>query len=208
LNNRWNHFIYKCWSPIYDYFFESGKFRKARETIFKDIHLEKGSKVLFVGVGTGADLPYFLNKKYEITAIDYSNEMLQVAKSKYNDNSLTFMVMDAQNMNFPNESIDFVVASLILSVVADPQRTMMEMSRVLKKDARFLIFDKFEKRDSNFLLQRILRPVIKIMGTDIGLDFYDIFTEVEDHCIVIEDKNIMMGGVYRKIMGMKKEDKK
>lgn len=72
MNNGWNRFVYMCWSPIYDRFFNTGIFLKARKEIFKDLSLEKGSKVLFVGVGTGADIPFILDKGYEIAAIDYS----------------------------------------------------------------------------------------------------------------------------------------
>ncbi|WP_084798005.1 class I SAM-dependent methyltransferase [Neobacillus mesonae] len=59
-----------------------------------------------------ADLPFFLNRGYEITAVDYSTEMLNTAKEKYSDSSVTFYKMDAQNMEFHDYSFDFIVASL------------------------------------------------------------------------------------------------
>lgn len=209
VNNGWNRMIYKCWSPIYDHFFNSGMFLKARNEIFRDISLEKGSKVLFVGVGTGADLPYFLNKGYDITAIDYSSDMLRVAKEKYSDSSVTFLEMDAQNMDFPDESFDFIVASLILSVVPDPKKTLNEMIRVLKKNEYFLVFDKFSPKNKNMnIKQKIFRPIIKLFGTDIGLDFYQLFKIAENHCDVIQDENVMFNGMYRKILGFKKGETK
>ncbi|WHY77856.1 class I SAM-dependent methyltransferase [Neobacillus sp. WH10] len=209
MNNGWNRMIYKCWSPIYDHFFNSGMFLKARNEIFRDISLEKGSKVLFVGVGTGADLPYFLNKGYDITAIDYSSDMLRVAKEKYSDSSVTFLEMDAQNMDFPDESFDFIVASLILSVVPDPKKTLNEMIRVLKKNEYFLVFDKFSPKNKNMnIKQKIFRPIIKLFGTDIGLDFYQLFKIAENHCDVIQDENVMFNGMYRKILGFKKGETK
>ena len=205
MNNGWNRIIYKCWSPIYDHFFNAGLFLKARNEIFRDISLEKGSKILFIGVGTGADLPYFLNKGYDITAIDYSADMLKVAKEKYSDSSVTFLEMDAQNMDFPDKSFDFIVASLILSVVPDPKKTLNEMIRVLKKNEYFLVFDKFSPKNKNMnIKQKIFRPIIKLFGTDIGLDFYQLFKVVENHCNVIQDENVMLNGMYRKILGFKK----
>ena len=129
MNNRWNRLIYKGWSPIYERIFNSGMFLKARRHIFRDINLKQGSKVLLVGVGTGADLPYFLNRGYQITAIDYSLDMLNVAKERYKDSSINFLQMDAQHLAFEDDSFDFVVASLILSVVPDPKRSLIEIVR-------------------------------------------------------------------------------
>lgn len=105
--------------------------------------MDKGSKVLVVGVGTGADLPYLLHKGYEVTAIDYSCDMLKQAQGKYTDSSIRFREMDAQQMDFENETFDFIVANLILTVVPDAEMTIKEMVRVLKKNGRFLVFDKF-----------------------------------------------------------------
>ncbi|PFO01239.1 SAM-dependent methyltransferase [Bacillus sp. AFS076308] len=205
MNNGWNRVVYKCWSPIYDRFFNSGIFLKARKEIFKDLSHKKGSSVLFVGVGTGADIPFFTAKGYSITAIDYSAEMLKVAKEKYPDSSINFLEMDAQKMEFPDESFDFIVASLILSVVPDPQKTLNEIVRVVKNDGTFLIFDKFVPNNKKMMKkQRILRPIVKIFGTDIGLDFYDLYKVVENKCIITQDESVMMNGMYRKIIGIKK----
>ena len=209
MNNFWIHFIYKCWSPLYDHFFNSGIFLKARKEIFNDLFLEKGNRVLFIGVGTGADIPFFLNKGYEITAIDYSADMLKVAKQKYPDPTVTFLEMDAQKMEFPEGRFDFIVASLILSLVPEPERTLNEMLRVLKINGEFLIFDKFIPENKKMkLTQKLLRPFIKLLGTDIGLDFYDVFKVVEKQCQLIQDENIMLNGMYRKIMGIKKGETK
>jgi phosphatidylethanolamine/phosphatidyl-N-methylethanolamine N-methyltransferase len=205
MNNRWNQLIYKCWSPIYDRFFNAGFFLTARNEVFKNVALKKGSKVLFAGVGTGADLPFFLNKGYDITAIDYSADMLKVAKEKYHDSTVTFLVMDAQKMEFTDDSFDFIVASLILSVVLDPEKAISEIVRVVKKNGQFLIFDKFVPQNKKMTwMQSFLRPVIRLLGTDIGLDFYKVHKVVENQYKLIMDKHVMMNGMYRKIIGMKK----
>lgn len=56
MNNQWNKKIYKLWSPVYDLFFNKGPFLQARKKIFQDMTFTKNQKILFVGVGTGADL--------------------------------------------------------------------------------------------------------------------------------------------------------
>jgi phosphatidylethanolamine/phosphatidyl-N-methylethanolamine N-methyltransferase len=206
MKNSWNSLIYKWWAPVYERFFNTGMFLKAREQVFNDIRLKEGSKVLFVGVGTGADLPYFLNKGYEITAIDFSSDMLHVAMGKYQDASIRFLKMDAQKLEFEDESFDFIVASLILSVVPQPKQALSEMVRVLKKNRSFFVFDKFVPKDhKRNIKQIVLRPIIKLLGTDIGLDFYELFKTVVHQSEITKDEDVMMSGLYRKIMGVKKE---
>ena len=56
MNNVWNKIIYKIWSPIYDKIFNSKIFLRARKDIFLEMPFENPQRVLFVGVGTGADL--------------------------------------------------------------------------------------------------------------------------------------------------------
>ena len=72
---------------------------------------------MFVGVGTGADLELINYSDLDITAIDYSPDMLGKARKKFKNSTITFLEMDAQNMQFDNESFDYVIASLILSVL-------------------------------------------------------------------------------------------
>ncbi|MFC4321192.1 class I SAM-dependent methyltransferase [Litchfieldia salsa] len=205
MKNSWNQWIYKCWAPVYERIFNSGMFLKARQKVFEDLPIEKGSRILFIGVGTGADLPYFINKGYEITAIDFSTEMLNVAKRKFENKSVTFYKMDAQQLEFNDQSFDFVVASLVVSVVPDPIKALNEGVRVLKQNGSLIVFDKFiPKNKQSTLKQKVLRPIIKWLGTDIGLDFYDLYRNVEIQLEIIKDEEIMMNGLYRKIYAMKK----
>ena len=65
-------------------------FLKARKSIFEEISFHDNAKVLFVGVGTGADLELIKHLDLEITAIDLSADMLKKAMVKYGDTSITF----------------------------------------------------------------------------------------------------------------------
>ncbi len=136
MNNSWNRVIYKIWSPIYDKIFNSGVFLNARRQIFQDIPFHSNQKVLFVGVGTGADLELITQSDLDITAIDFSPDMLKKAREKFENSSIKFLEMDAQNMEFENETFDYVVASLILSVVPDADKCLTEMMRGFKKRRR------------------------------------------------------------------------
>ncbi|MDD1512206.1 class I SAM-dependent methyltransferase [Priestia megaterium] len=199
MNNRWNQFIYKCWAPFYDAFFNNGMFYRARKKVFQDVPFSSEQRILFVGVGTGADLA-FIPHEVNVTAIDYSSEMLQKAKNKYKNPSITFHQMDAQQLTFDSFSFDVVVASLILSVVPDAEQALKEMTRVVKPKGTILIFDKFEtKKKSAAFPKKIFRPFVKLLGTDIGLSFEHVFEASRDQLILKENSSIMLKGMYRKI---------
>ncbi|MBG9453239.1 phosphatidylethanolamine N-methyltransferase [Lysinibacillus sphaericus] len=198
MNNSWNRFIYRIGSPIYDKFFNSGVFLNARKKIFQSIVFNNQQKILFVGVGTGADLELINHNDLKITAIDYSPDMLRKAKGKFEHSTITFLEMDAQNLEFENESFDYVVASLILSVVPDATKCFQEMTRVLKQEGRIIVFDKFVPKNQKLSLPKILlRPIISLLGTDIGRSFDEISPE---NIVVEEDTPIMFNGMYRKII--------
>ncbi|MBO0589535.1 class I SAM-dependent methyltransferase [Sporosarcina sp. E16_8] len=201
MNNSWNKFIYKIGSPIYDKFFNSGIFLNARKQIFQSITFDNKQKILFVGVGTGADLELVNYSGLDITAIDYSPDMLGKAITKFEGSTIKFLEMDAQNMDFENESFDYVVASLILSVVPDANKCFQEITRVLKYEGKIIIFDKFAPKNKKLsLIKVLLRPIIEILGTDIGRSFEELIPKKNRSIKVEEDIPIMMNGMYRKIV--------
>ncbi|MFK4392741.1 phosphatidylethanolamine/phosphatidyl-N-methylethanolamine N-methyltransferase [Peribacillus frigoritolerans] len=201
LNNSWNKVIYKFWSPVYDKIFNSHLFLDARKRMFEELDFHDHAKVLFVGVGTGADLELIKNLDLEITAIDLSADMLKKAMGKFDDASINFLEMDAQHMEFTNESFDYVVGSLVLSVVPDANECLREMIRVVKGEGEIILFDKFISKDEKLSLpKKLLRPIIRFLGTDIGLRFEDLFSGHGDIMEIEEDRPIMLNGMYRKII--------
>lgn len=205
LNNSWNKVIYKFWSPVYDKIFNSHLFLDARKRMFEELDFHDHAKVLFVGVGTGADLELIKNLDLEITAIDLSADMLKKAMGKFDDASINFLEMDAQHMEFANESFDYVVGSLVLSVVPDANECLREMIRVVKGEGKIILFDKFISKDERLSVpKRLLRPIIRFLGTDIGLRFEDLFSGHGDIMEIEEDRPIMLNGMYRKIITSKR----
>lgn len=201
LNNSWNKVIYKFWSPVYDKIFNSHLFLDARKRMFEELDFHDHAKVLFVGVGTGADLELIKNLDLEITAIDLSADMLKKAMGKFDDASINFLEMDAQHMEFTNESFDYVVGSLVLSVVPDANECLREMIRVVKGEGKIILFDKFISKGERLSVPiKLLRPLIRFLGTDIGLRFEDLFSGHVDIMEIEENRPIMLNGMYRKII--------
>ncbi|WBF55048.1 class I SAM-dependent methyltransferase [Lysinibacillus sp. JK80] len=204
MNNTWNKIIYKIGSSFYDKLFNTGTFLKTRKRIFQEVLFQRKQKILYVGIGTGADLELINYVDYDITAIDYSPDMLAKAKHKFEHSSINFLEMDAQKMSFADESFDYIVASLILSVVPNENKCFEEMIRVLKKDGRILIFDKFAPKNQKLTLtKKLVRPFISMLGTDIGRSFEELFKQNDQRLRIIRDESVMLKGMYRYIEVLK-----
>ncbi len=200
MNNTWNKIIYKIGSSFYDKFFNTGIFLKARKKVFQEIPFKNEQKILYVGIGTGADLELIDFADYDITAIDFSPDMLAIAKSKFKHSAINFLEMDAQKLIFEDDTFDYIVASLILSVVPDENKCFQEMIRVLKKDGKILIFDKFAlKNQKSTLLKKLFRPFISMIGTDIGRSFEELINQNKQRIKIEKDENVMLNGMYRYI---------
>lgn len=192
--------MYKIGSSFYDKFFNTGIFLKARKKVFQEIPFKNEQKILYVGIGTGADLELIDFADYDITAIDFSPDMLAIAKSKFKHSAINFLEMDAQKLIFEDDTFDYIVASLILSVVPDENKCFQEMIRVLKKDGKILIFDKFAlKNQKSTLLKKLFRPFISMIGTDIGRSFEELINQNKQRIKIEKDDNVMLNGMYRYI---------
>lgn len=201
MNNQWNRLVYKGWAPVYDHFFNKGPFAKARKNVFQSLSFQKGQKVLLVGVGTGADLDYIPVEDLDITAIDYSPEMLERARQRFSHTAITYKVMDAQQLELASDSFDYVIASLIVSVVPDSEKAFAEMQRVVKPGGQIVIFDKFAKRGERLSLgKKLIRPVVGLLGTDIGVSFEKLYEGKNDRLELLEDKDVIFRGMYRRIL--------
>ncbi|MFC4077298.1 class I SAM-dependent methyltransferase [Salinithrix halophila] len=169
MKNEQNRLIYRRWAPFYDQVIGrwSGLNRARRRSISL-AHLHPGERVLFVGVGTGLDLP-LLSVDLEVTGVDLSSSMLERAHLRGGKHpSLRLLKMNAETLAFPDGSFDVAFLHLILSVVEQPQQALSEAIRVLRPEGRCLILDKFtpvHQRPSK--LRRFLNLWTTRLGTDI-----------------------------------------
>jgi ubiquinone/menaquinone biosynthesis C-methylase UbiE len=91
-------------------------------------------KVLEVGVGTGANLPFY-PQSVRLTAMDESEDMLVVAAQRVAalGNRIGLSQMDTEALAFPSQAFDTVVTSLVLCSVVDQYQALAELWRVLRK---------------------------------------------------------------------------
>lgn len=116
----------------------AGGFSKWRKEILQQVT----GKTLEVGVGTGKNIPFY-PEHINLTAIDFSEKMLDKAKKKYQASSqrIEFIEMDVQNMDFKDNTFDTVVTSCVFCSVPDPVKGLREIKRVLKPDGQLLMLE-------------------------------------------------------------------
>ena len=104
-------------------------------------------KILDIGTGPGF-FPMILSEAgYTVTAVDYTEEMLEKAKenlgkyTKYGLERVTLQRMDAQNLEFADETFDVVISRNLTWTLPHPQEAYREWQRVLKPGGLLLNFD-------------------------------------------------------------------
>jgi len=156
--------------------------------------------VLFVGVGTGADIDQIPYNSLKVTAIDFSEDMLIQARKKYESENIDFIQMDAQSLNLSDNTYDYVIGSLLLTVVPDGKKAFDEMVRVTKNGGQIVVFDKFVDGNKELpLSKRLIRPLIRLLGTDIGLSFESISNETKS-IRLLEKKDLLFKGMYKRFL--------
>lgn len=92
-----------CFYPIVDLFL-----KRHKKLLIAEVNKAAPGNLLEIGVGNGSHLPLY--KLHHITGIDISEAMLNKARKFENDN-INLLVMDGENLSFPEASFDYVVMS-------------------------------------------------------------------------------------------------
>jgi phosphatidylethanolamine/phosphatidyl-N-methylethanolamine N-methyltransferase len=131
---------YARWAPVYDLVF-GAVFEHGRRAAI-DAAERIGGRILEVGVGTGISLPEY-NSRNRLFGVDISEPMLRKAEERvatlglHNVEGLS--VMDAEQLSFPDESFDVVVAQYVVTTVPNPEATLDEFARVLKPGGEIVL---------------------------------------------------------------------
>ncbi|HLZ02583.1 MAG TPA: methyltransferase domain-containing protein [Bradyrhizobium sp.] len=157
---------YDRWAPIYDLVF-GGVFSKGRDAAIKATNTI-GGRVLEVGVGTGISLPLY-SPKVRIFGTDISEAMLKKAKQRVAEARLKniegLAVMDAEKLEFPDNSFDVVMAQYVVTAVPNPEAALDEFARVVRPGGELIILTRVSA-DAGMrrFIERQLQPVVTRLG--------------------------------------------
>ncbi len=175
--------------------------RMIKEKWREDLLSTLSGKILEIGVGTGANFPFY-SKEAEVIGIDFSEGMLKKAKNRLEKHSykasIQVLKMDAQDMVFSDGEFDYVVTSCVFCSVPDPVKGMKEMRRVCRKDGQILMLE--HMRSSNPVLGSImdvLNPLtVSLWGANINRETLD---NLHRAGIKVTETEDLFGSIMKKI---------
>ena len=137
-------------APRYDllnHVLSAGLDRRWRDRAIEALALPPGSRVLDLCTGTG-DLAIAATRlvaPVSVVGVDFSGEMLRRARSKILDASLGSSIRlvrgDATRIPLPDASCDAATIGFGIRNVAEPERALRELARVLRPGGRLAILE-------------------------------------------------------------------
>lgn len=145
-----NSWIFKVLSGYMDYLFG-----KSKRELFKN----HPNTVVEIGSGAGANMRY-LKKGTKLIAIEpniHMHKNLKKSANKYGIN-LEIKILIGESIDLPDNSCDFVISTLVLCTVEDPEQCISQIKRILKPSGKFVFIEHVKAKDNSMLalIQNIL----------------------------------------------------
>ena len=111
--------------------------------IKKQLPQDKNLRILDVGCGAGFFSVLLAKEGYQVTGVDLTPDMVENARTLAAEEKTDceFLVMDAENLRFADESFDVVISRNLTWTLPDVKSAYREWVRVLKKGGILLNFD-------------------------------------------------------------------
>ena len=112
--------------------------------VFEALRASEGGRVLDVGCGTGGAMRALTASVPEVegvVGIDISETMITEARARTEGSAapVGFLVGDAHEMPFADESFDAAYSLRVFDIIGDPRRALSEMARVLGPRGRLVV---------------------------------------------------------------------
>ncbi|RBI68601.1 SAM-dependent methyltransferase [Vreelandella sulfidaeris] len=198
----WNRLRYTAYAPFYDTV-AARAFRRPRRIALGQVDWEPGMRVLLVGAGTGLDLP-FLPCDIELHATDIAPAMVKrIAKrAETLRRDVECRVMDAEELDYPDEHFDAVIMHLIIAVMPNPHKGLTEAHRVLKPGGQLCVLDKFQPDTHPAGAgRRFLNQLTSALATDITRQAQPLLTDAG--FLIRHDEPVLMNGLFRALLAAK-----
>lgn len=196
---------YDLIAPVYNFMewpIEQLVFKQRRKELWDQI---TGPQVLEIGVGTGKNIPYY-PEKIELTAMDLSPGMLKRAKQQLAEKQkarVTLKEMDAENMDFPDNHFDEVVATFVFCSVPDPILGLKEALRVTKPGGKLHLLEHMRANQPVFAsaMDKLDRPIHYLIGVHIARRTVSNVQKAGWNIESVHD--LTFGGIVKKIEATK-----
>lgn len=140
----------------------AGKIRWDRRAGMLTNSLKSGMKVLEIGCGTGFFTKEIIKKPVQLTAIDISPELIEVARKNILGPNVEFIIENAYKMAFNDQIFDAVIGSSVLHHL-DIDPALKEIYRVLKPGG-YIAFTEPNMMNPQIALQKNIPTLKKALG--------------------------------------------
>jgi predicted TPR repeat methyltransferase len=179
---------YNIWAAQYDTNSNKTRDLDTKSTI-ETLNKFDFSKVIELGCGTGKNTNYLLKKADKIIGLDFSQEMLNKAKAKIQDERAEFQKVDlTAEWNIENDYADLITCSLVLEHIKDLDFVFNQANKKLKNDGIFFISElhpfkqysgskaKFETENGTQELETYVHHISEYLnvGTENGFELVEL----------------------------------
>ncbi|PVX23068.1 MAG: hypothetical protein CW691_11670 [Candidatus Bathyarchaeum sp.] len=137
------------------------------ETLVPQFGLKSGQNILDVGTGTGVLIPYILKEvgpSGSVTAIDYSEKMVQVCQTKHSHNpNVTIKVGNIEEPPFPAETFDAVICFGMFPHLDHKQEALQNINYMLKSGSKLVIAHALSSEELKAHHKKVSRQVAHSM---------------------------------------------
>lgn len=135
--------------------YHSVQFDKWAAELQEKLGAEGKAKVLDVGCGSGFLSAILATLGYEVVGVDLTEEMIEQSKAFVASEGMLveFRQMNALELDFPDESFDFVLSRNLTWTLPNLEQAYKEWLRVLKKGGKIINFDAEYAKD--FAVERV-----------------------------------------------------
>ncbi len=130
---------YRDWSIIYDS--NQNKTRDLDQKVTQEVLSKINFKsVLEIGCGTGKNTAWFIQNAETILAVDFSPEMLEIAKNKVKSKKVKFIEADiTKSWSFNTSPVNLISINLVLEHIENIDPIFKNAKENLKKEGYLFI---------------------------------------------------------------------
>ncbi len=160
--------LYNHWTPSAPKNQVQFAFKSHWEVFSELMHRSEPGRSLEVGAGRGSLSSHYAQQGWDVTLLDYSPEILDIAAKIFerNKHEATFDVGDANDLPYENDSFDSIASIGLLEHFEAPEKAIQEQWRVLKSQGWLFAYIVPEKPDN---IQKYFRWVNKLLKLTIGV---------------------------------------
>ncbi len=135
-----------------------------RKKAINKLNLKPGNRVLDIACGTGLNFKHIekiIRKKGEITAVDYTKEILDITKKLIKKNkwkNIKLIKADAASIKLKSNYFDAIISTLGFSSIPNHKKALINSISSLKKGKKLVMLD---GKLFNFKPLNLLMPILR-----------------------------------------------